>query len=311
MGLERLWVQPGMRVLGADGEYIGQVKQVRERDFVVSRQRHRDLHIPRDAVREALTGEQRLELNVSSKEVDQMGWENEPVTPAAGTTPSGQEAITEGRTVAELMVQTLDVVAPDQLVHTVQTRLGGEARLSLIVVEGERPVGIVRWREIMGLAGEDAERPVREFMVREFPHLTPSLTLAEALARLNEFGDRLSGIDYLPVVDEEGRLVGEVPAMALAHAEQRAVVVEEAADLGLRSGMTVVGAAGKKLGTVSELIRDTMTGELAGFVVAHGLLGRKHKRLTPEVIDRVEGDTVVLKIDAREFNLLADVEAQS
>jgi len=54
-----------------------------------------------------------------------------------------------------------------------------------------------------------------------------------------------------------------------------------------------------------------MTGELAGFVVAHGLLGRKHKRLTPEVIDRVEGDTVVLKIDAREFNLLADVEAQS
>ncbi|GBD16266.1 hypothetical protein HRbin26_01161 [bacterium HR26] len=310
MGLERLWVQPGMKVFGVDGEYIGQVKQVRERDFVVSRPRHRDLCIPRDAVREALTGEQRLELNVSSKEVDQMGWENEPFTPA-GSTPSGQEAIAEGRTVADLMVQTLDVVTPDQLVRTVQTRLGGEARLSLIVVEGERPVGIVRWREIMGLAGENAERPVREFMVREFPHLTPSLTLAEALARLNEFGDRLSGIDYLPVVDEEGRLVGEVPAMALAHAEQRAVVVEEAADLGLRSGMTVVGAAGKKLGTVSELIRDTMTGELAGFTVAHGLLSRKHKRLTPEVIDRVEGDTVVLKIDAREFNLLADVEAQS
>ena len=87
--------------------------------------------------------------------------------------------------------------------------------------------------------------------------------------------------------------------------------ISESVSLRTKSGMTVVGAAGKKLGTVSELIRDTMTGELAGFVVAHGLLGRKHKRLTPEVIDRVEGDTVVLKIDAREFNLLADIEAQS
>lgn len=46
MGLERLWVQPGMKVFGADGEYIGQVKQVRERDFVVSRPRHRDLSTP-------------------------------------------------------------------------------------------------------------------------------------------------------------------------------------------------------------------------------------------------------------------------
>lgn len=311
MGLERHWVQPGMNVFGADGEYIGLVEQVRERDFVVSRPRHGDIAIPHDAVREALTSEQRLELSISSKEVDQMGWENEPTNPPAGHVPSGQEPIAEGRRVADLMVQTLDVVSPDQAVRTVQTRLGGEARLSLIVVEGERPVGIVRWREIMGLAGEDAERPVREFMVREFPHLTPSQTITEALTHLNEFEDQLSGIDYLPVVDEKGRLVGEIPAMALAHAEQRAVVVEEAADLGLRSGMTVVGAAGKKLGTVSELIRDTMTGELAGFVVAHGLLGRKHKRLTPEVIDRVEGDTVVLKIDAREFGLLADIEAQS
>jgi hypothetical protein len=65
-----------MQVVGSDEVSIGQVKEIRENDFLVDRSTlrlQRDVYVPLDAVGEV--GEDRVMLGIAAGQVDGMGWE--------------------------------------------------------------------------------------------------------------------------------------------------------------------------------------------------------------------------------------------
>ena len=62
-----------MAVVGSDASQVGQVKDVRDADFLVDRPRQRDVYVPFDAIQET-TGN-RIMLNLPADRVDDMDWE--------------------------------------------------------------------------------------------------------------------------------------------------------------------------------------------------------------------------------------------
>ena len=64
----------GMDVVGSDGASLGQVKEVREGDFLLDRPSARDYYVPFSAIRQ-ITGNQ-VVLTVGSGEIDDQGWPN-------------------------------------------------------------------------------------------------------------------------------------------------------------------------------------------------------------------------------------------
>ncbi|MBI3970372.1 MAG: DUF2171 domain-containing protein [Chloroflexi bacterium] len=73
----------GMPVFGAEGEQVGTIKEVRDRDFLLDRPMLRDVFVPVDSIRDA-TGS-RVTLSIRAGDIDEMGWESPP-TKWAGTT---------------------------------------------------------------------------------------------------------------------------------------------------------------------------------------------------------------------------------
>lgn len=76
----------------------------------------------------------------------------------------------------------------------------------------------------------------------------------------------------------------------------------------IREGMRVVDVGGKVLGTATNVRYDTITGELAEFVVQHGLFGRKHKPIPAHLVKQIGGDVVTVKFSVAEFKELKDIE---
>jgi ferritin-like metal-binding protein YciE len=70
-------VRPGMAVVGSDASQVGQVKEVRDADFLVDRRGRRDVFVPVDAIQE-ITGD-RIMLNLPADQVDDMNWEKPPL----------------------------------------------------------------------------------------------------------------------------------------------------------------------------------------------------------------------------------------
>src|SRR5690606_15703096 len=181
--------------------------------------------------------------------------------------PKGVVLMVEEPRIADVVAPEVDTIHPEDPIRTARRRMEAQTRRSLVVVEEDRPIGVVQWRDIMSEEAVDAEAPVRDYMVREIPILTASMSLSEARERLTNVD-----IDRLPVVDEGGRLVGEVPRSTVTHSDE---VIEDAtveataeptmAEPGappeaeqptIGAGMTVNARAGKKLGTVDQVIVD-------------------------------------------------------
>jgi hypothetical protein len=183
---------------------------------------------------------------------------------------------------------------------------------SLIVVDGDRPVGVVQWR---GLAQADGSTLVRDVMHTEFPVLHPGMSI-------DSLRESLSGqdvdFDHLPVVDENGTLVGEVPRGSITKREVTADASTQPIVSGpdasssagpaihLEEGMKVVGSGGSKLGSIDQVELNS-EGYIAHFTVKYGLLGRSSKRLPADVIRDAGDNTVTLTIDSVEFKMLSDV----
>lgn len=217
--------------------------------------------------------------------------------------------------VSELEIAGIDTIEAGEPVRTAQRRMEAQTLRSLIVVEGDRPVGVVQWRD---LRGADAESPIEGYMTRDFPVLRRDMRLDEAHSRLGEID-----FDTIPVIDEEGRLVGAVPRGAVVHHEMVTDEADHVAADGapvttpetepswdIREDMEVVDDEGGKLGTITEVLTDPTTHRLAHFDVQHGMLRKKHKRLPVDTVIRVDGDQVVLGIGKREFGYLSDIEDQ-
>jgi CBS domain-containing protein len=99
-------------------------------------------------------------------------------------------------------------VAPTVTVQEA-ARVMDEARTGAVVVlDGERPVGIFTERDILrrvvAVGRDPATLPVAEVMTREVAAVRPSLAIEDAMAVVTQ-----KRVRHLPVV-EEGRLVGVV-----------------------------------------------------------------------------------------------------
>ncbi len=71
-------LQPGMRVIGSDKGRIGQVRDVRDNDFLVDLPMQRDVYVPFEAIQEVTID--LVMLNIPSNRVGDMGWANPPLT---------------------------------------------------------------------------------------------------------------------------------------------------------------------------------------------------------------------------------------
>jgi CBS-domain-containing membrane protein/sporulation protein YlmC with PRC-barrel domain len=227
------------------------------------------------------------------------------------------------------MIPEVDAIRSNDEIRAARRRMETSTRRSLIVIEEDRPVGIIEWRQIMRESDVPASDMIASHMRTQFPILTRDMGLNEARTHLADVD-----VDRIPVVDADGRLVGEVERSSLTHHQEAVdpddnvafrdtvapdpnvrprdpdMLLEErhtTPDLAIQAGMDVVGSAGHKLGEVDEVGLDATSG-LSEIMVKHGLLGRKHKRIPTDVIDHIEGDRVVLAIDQAEFKSLADIE---
>ncbi len=69
-------INEGMEVIGSDGRRIGEVKEIREKDFLVDRRMARDVYVPFSAVAKSDRG---IVLDIASDKVDATDWERAPV----------------------------------------------------------------------------------------------------------------------------------------------------------------------------------------------------------------------------------------
>ncbi len=70
-------IQPGMQVVGSDMESIGQVRDVRDGDFLIDIPMHRDVYAPFNAIQN-MDGK-RVVLNIPASNVNDMHWPNPPL----------------------------------------------------------------------------------------------------------------------------------------------------------------------------------------------------------------------------------------
>ncbi len=118
-----------------------------------------------------------------------------------------QQAPSRRRTVGDLMSSPVVTALPGETMAEVAVRMEKERVSCVVVVEGERAVGIVTERDIVRLAasGTDARHaPVSDWMTGQPDTLEPGSETGAAFANLAERGYR-----HIPVVDD-GRVVGVV-----------------------------------------------------------------------------------------------------
>lgn len=212
---------------------------------------------------------------------------------------------------------TETIQASTPLIAARQRMQGQMSVKSLIVVENERPVGLLRYTDI----GRDSapEATIRDLMVAEVPSAREDQSLNELSGVMTEYD-----IDRLAVVDASGVLIGELPRAALTLSETATGEAGMAAQtlpgtmsgqtspaFDIRNDMTVVGSQGGKIGTVKEVLSDSLTGALTHIVVHTGLIFGKDRSVPADLVDTVEGDQVCLKVDKAEIDMLPDLNAAS
>jgi Mg/Co/Ni transporter MgtE len=217
--------------------------------------------------------------------------------------------------ISDLVSSDVNMIEPHETVRSAHRRMESQTLRSLIVVENNQPVGVVKWRNIRTA---DGDALVSAHMTTDFPVLTNSMEVVDARTHLGDVD-----FDNIPVVDENGQLIGEVPRGALIHHETTStgedrtdadgMPVAGAGDshaANIQADMEVVDAEGHKLGKVTEVSSDPTTHRMAHVTIEHGLLRKKHKRVPVDTVTRFDGDSVVLGITKTEFDFLADIEDQ-
>src|SRR4051812_13365643 len=107
-------------------------------------------------------------------------------------------------TVAEIMSAPPATAAPSELISEAAARMQDRGVGSVVVVDGERPIGILTERDLVrfGAAGADASgTKVSEWMTEDPDCVAPDVTVQDAFASLAQHGYR-----HIPVVEGD-RLV--------------------------------------------------------------------------------------------------------
>jgi len=110
--------------------------------------------------------------------------------------------------VSEIMQTPARTITPGSPIVEVATRLRNEGIGSLVVVEDGEPVGIITESDIVAVTAEEGDTralTVDDVMATALVTIRPDADIETAVEQL-----RTHGIKKLPVVDDEGKLVGIV-----------------------------------------------------------------------------------------------------
>jgi citrate synthase len=126
------------------------------------------------------------------------------------------------RTVAEVMSSPAITGQSSESIAEVSQRMAERKKGSVVIVDGERPIGILTERDLVrfnatGAAAADTK--VSEWMTQPVDCASPDLSVQEAFHEFAEHGYR-----HLPVVDD-GKVVGVVSLRALMNVAQIQPVV--------------------------------------------------------------------------------------
>jgi len=215
--------------------------------------------------------------------------------------------------VRDVMVEMTQAIRASQTLIAARQRMQGDMRVkSLIVVDdNDRPIGAVRYNDI---STAEAGGTVGEVTVAGIPTITPDQSLTEVSGLMTEYD-----VDRLAVVDSSGAIVGELTRGALSHTEiagSSATQTRETlsdANAGIQTpvyqvhqDMTVVGDDGGKIGKVTNVLSDAVSGSLTHVVVDTGLIFSHEHSVPADLVDSVEGDTVHLKAEKSNIEALPD-----
>jgi CBS domain-containing protein/sporulation protein YlmC with PRC-barrel domain len=220
--------------------------------------------------------------------------------------------------VRDQMAPPTETIQTGHNVIAAKQRMQADMRVkSLIVIEGDRPVGMLRYNDVNQEGA--LQSSIEELMVRDVPTVRAEQPLEELTGLMTQYD-----VDRLPVVNDSGALVGELPRAALTlgetHGTESVITEPRLSDtqslqatpaFDIRKDMAVVGTGGSKIGKVKEVLSDQLSGSLTHVVVHTGLLFGKDKSVPADLIDNVEGDEVCLKVDKAEIDMLPDLNAEA
>lgn len=214
--------------------------------------------------------------------------------------------------IADYIIPATGTVPPTEPLHRIRHLMEADELPSVIVADENRPVGVIRRSDIRDANGIPNVCLARDIMLAGCPTLKLDSRASEAYASLD-----LADLDRLPVVNARGELVGVVLLAALLetmdgladmHASfNRPTARQTRRAFTVRPGMKVFSMDGMQMGLVDRMFLDD--GTVTGFMVAYGLLGRKHKYLNFHVVDHLKDETILLSIDSEHFRSLPDMDA--
>lgn len=220
--------------------------------------------------------------------------------------------------VRDQMAPPSETISSGSTAMAAKQRMQADMRVkSLIVVEGDRPIGMLRYNDVNQEGA--LQSSIEELMVRDIPTVRAEQPLEELTGLMTQYD-----VDRLPVIDDSGALVGELPRASLTlgetHGTESMTTEPRLSDtqslqatptFDIRKDMAVVGTGGSKIGKVKEVLSDQLSGSLTHLVVHTGLLFGKDKSIPADLIDSVEGDEVCLKVDKSEVDMLPDLNASA
>jgi len=207
-------------------------------------------------------------------------------------------------TMETIMRPPAHTVTPETPLDDARQLFIAETMRSMIVVDQDRPVGIVSWANIGSLNMPIPGKKVADAM-------TPNPPAVERNAPISEGRSLLESTDHdvIPVVDQSGALVGEALRTELLNPDQPVfgdASVSSSLQLQVQPGMEVIGANGDKMGTVNNAVTDAQ-GRITHIDLSSGRLMKHHKRIPTDLISRVDGQSVFLSIDKDDLKRLPDV----
>lgn len=214
----------------------------------------------------------------------------------------------ESTRIDEMMADEVNYMESHEPASHAKRRMDTNELRSLLVVENDRPVGLLQWNRLRKASNNELDQPVSVFMTTDFPTIQQGESIEEVNRRVHQD----INVEQVPVVSETGSLVGAINRSRLAlSAEPAGGTTDESGEpprrtVDVHEGMTVKDSHGSRLGSLAEAEFKT-DGGVEFFIVEHGLLFKNQKRLPGDLIKEVQEDDVLLAIDSQEFGMMQNV----